>query len=95
MASKPKPSARDAAIKSRVFEGASSNTRVFLNADVGTLVTIEGEEVLFPAKCEVLEIQPRLCGDYYADIRGQGFYVASYGASPLISTRNVLAKVPA
>lgn len=77
----------------RPGQGASCNHRMGLNAKTGTLVDVDGEEIHFPVKCASLEVQPRLCGDHYAEISGVGFCVAGFGSTRPEVVRHALSKI--
>lgn len=80
-------------ISDRYDKGGSSNTRVPLN-EAGTILSIGGRDVVVPPHCLLLEVQPRLCGDYYAEIRGKGFYVSGCGVAAVDAVESAIAKVP-
>lgn len=87
--------ARKVPVSQRPGQGPGCVDRVNLNPTNGTLIEVQDVELVFPAGCQELEIQPRLCGDYYAAIRGIKFYVSGFGPLPLDAVKGALAKVPA
>lgn len=88
-------SVRNVSVSHRPGQGPGCVERVFLNAEFGTIIALQDAELVFPTGCRELEIQPRLCGDYYAAIRGDKFYVSGFGPAPLDAVNGALAKVPA
>lgn len=84
--------ARPVEVTSRYFQGQSSSTRVGINPETGALLDLGGEEIHIPAGFQCLELQPRLCGDYYAMLDGPKPY-AGYGPTAADAVRMALGKV--
>lgn len=85
---------KTAQIDARKFQGGSSNTRIYLNKN-GVILEMDGEEIAVPPGCSQLEIQPRLCGDYYAELVGPGFIVAGFGERASDASKMAIRKMPA
>lgn len=49
---------------------SSSYGELYLNADAATLISVDGVELLVPEGFNKLLLQPRKCGDFYAELDG-------------------------
>lgn len=87
--------ARDYSFVQVLTDSNSSYARFALNHAEGTLISIDGEELAFPKGCKAVLIQPRKCGDYYAEIEGVGFSRSAIGESIHEAARAVAQRVPA
>lgn len=62
---------------------SSSYGEHFLNAETGALVSVADCEIYIPAGFDVLIVQPRSCGDFYAELSGKNKSFARIGDSTL------------
>lgn len=77
----------------RPGQGASCNHNVGLNAETGTLIDVDGEEVFFPVGLRRLEVQPRLCGDHYAELYSMTRCVSAVGKTRPEAIKAAIAKI--
>ena len=56
---------------------------------------VRGEPVDFPARCNRVEIYWRRAGDFYAEIKGNGFFVAGVGATEAEAAMAAVRKIAA
>lgn len=63
-----------------------------LNSQVARLVSIEGVEVIIPAGFNRLLLQPRQCGDFYAELEGRPRSFGHHGPTRAAAIKGVAAK---
>lgn len=74
--------------------GSSVSGRYSHNGDTPFLIDIDGQQVGLPVGCKAVEVAPRMCGDFYAEVRGVGFYVSGTGESPASAMQSAIARIP-
>lgn len=95
MASSGSPKVTHHNFSQLLSDSDSSYARIGLNPKTGSLIDLDGVELHFPATCKAVLIQPRACGDYYAEIEGVGFGLSAIGSTTHEAARNVIARLPA